>query len=176
MRQHHRTLAGLALAVLVAVACGPTTVSPTPSGSAPPPAGSPDASAPPSAGPGSSDGASEVGPIGNLVGTGWRVLQVDDLVPVAGSEPTVAFRADGQVVGTTGCNGYGGSFRIDGLQLEIGDLGQTLIGCSDAIGAMELAFTRAMREANELAAQGANLIIRGPGGEILLRPDATVGD
>jgi heat shock protein HslJ len=161
-----RLLTGAALLVVVS-ACTSIAPSPSPSGS-PPASQPPAASAPPSAGTSEIDGQP-----GNLAGTGWRVLRIDDMVPVAGSEPTIAFR-DGQLEGTTGCNSYGGQVTIEGTSFEAGELMMTLIGCMDEISEMETAFIRAIHEANEIAAEGANLVIRGPGGSILLRPDATV--
>ncbi len=95
-------------------------------------------------------------------------------MPEAGREPTLAFRDD-LVVGSTGCNEYGGPVTIDGLTIEVGDVATTLILCEGPVGTMEAAFMRALNDATDLAPQGANLLIRGPGGEILLRPDATVG-
>jgi heat shock protein HslJ len=166
---------GLAAVVLLGLAaCGPSAGSPsastTPPGSSPssPPGSSLAPSPEPSA---EGNGA---GIVGDLLGTGWRVLRVDDVAPVAGSEPTIAF-TDGRIEGHTGCNSYGGPVTIEGTAFEAGDLAMTLIGCLDAIGDMETAFLRALDGADELAVRGANLVIRGDGGEILLRPDATVG-
>ena len=161
------------LAVLTAVlvaACASSSASPGPSDSPPP--GSPPATGEPPSSPPSSPPSAEGG-FGSLVGTGWRVVRIDDVVPVAGSEPTIAFK-EGRIEGTTGCNSYGGSVEIHGSSMEAGDMAMTLIGCSDPISEMERAFLAALAGADELAAQGANLVIRGSAGEILLRPDATV--
>jgi heat shock protein HslJ len=168
-------LLGLAAVVLVGLAaCGPSAGSPSPSTI--PPAGSPSASPPGSSlgpSPEPSAAGNGAGIVGGLLGTGWRVLRINDVAPVAGSEPTIAFK-DGRIEGHTGCNSYGGPVTIDGTAFEAGDMTMTLIGCLDAIGDMETAFLRAVDGAQELGVQGANLVIRGDGGEILLRPDATV--
>jgi heat shock protein HslJ len=164
------------LFVLVAAtmaACGPTATSPSPSVSAPPASASPGVSGAPSGSPAGSE-PGQNGPIGNLDGTGWRVLQVGDVVPEAGSEPTVVFRG-GEILGSTGCNEFGGPVSIDGLTIDVGDVTQTLRLCEGPVGEMETAFVTALDDAEDLVIQGANLLIRGPGGEILLRPDATVG-
>jgi heat shock protein HslJ len=165
-----RSLVASLFAVSVA-ACGPaSSTAPPPSGS---PFASPGPSGPPSASPAPSEGAGN-GAIGSLEGTGWRVLQVAGVVPEAGNEPTIAFRG-GEALGSTGCNEYGGPVTIDGLAIDVGDLTQTLRLCEGPVGEMEIAFVQALTEAEALVPQGANLLIRGPGGEILLRPDATVG-
>ena len=164
---------GLAvMAVLSLAACGTATSSPSPTGA---PSGSPTTSPaptdPPSAAP--SEGAGEGNNVGALDGTGWRVLRIDDAAPVSGSEPTLAFKG-GRIEGHTGCNSYGGPVTIQGSSFTAGDIAMTLIGCMDEIGTMETAFLHAIDQATELGAEGANLVIRGPGGEILLRPDASV--
>jgi heat shock protein HslJ len=173
-RRRHPIHLGLIAGVLVALAaCSPGGHISTPSPSALP------SSAPSlpggSASPEPSEGAGEGnGQLGNLAGTGWRVLRVDDVVPVAGSEPTIAF-TNGQMEGTTGCNSYGGPVAIQGATFTAGDMTMTLVGCLDEIGEMETAFLRAIDQADSIGAEGANLVIRGAGGTILLRPDATVG-
>jgi heat shock protein HslJ len=168
-----RSVPLLVVLAAVAAACGPTAASPSPSVSAPPASASPGVSGAPSASAGPSE-PGENGPIGNLDGTGWRVLQVGDVVPEAGSEPTIVFRG-GEILGSTGCNEFGGPVTLSGLTIDVGDVTQTLRLCEGPVGAMETAFVTALNDAEELVVQGANLLIRGPGGEILLRPDATVG-
>lgn len=49
---------------------------------------------------------------GTLNGTIWRVVTINGRVPVAGSEPTMAFAA-AQVTGSAGCNSYNGGYRYD---------------------------------------------------------------
>jgi heat shock protein HslJ len=174
-RRRSPLVLGLAAVVLVVLAaCGPSIGTPSPTTS--PPGGAPTASPPGASLAPSPDPSAEgngAGIVGGLVGTGWRVLRVDDVAPVPGSEPTIAFK-DGRIEGHTGCNSYGGSATIEGTAFEAGDLAMTLIGCLDGIGDMETAFLRALHGADELAVQGANLLIRGDGGQILLRPDATI--
>lgn len=173
MRHHHRLVIVLSALTVALAACGPGPQSPSPSGSPAPPSAPPLESGPPSASPDASD-PGEAGGIGNLAGTGWRALQVGGVVPEAGSEPTVAFLG-AEIGGSTGCNEYGAAVTTDGGRIEVGELTTTLILCEGPVGTMETAFVKALTEAEELVAQGANLLIRGPGGEILLRPDASVG-
>jgi heat shock protein HslJ len=173
MRHLRRPFLVLSTLAFAVAACGPAAVSPSPSASATPPSASPSGSASPSAGPDGSE-PGEPGPIGDLDGTGWRVLHVGGVVPEAGSEPTIAFLG-GEIGGSTGCNEYGAPITLEGLSIEIDDPTMTLKLCEGPVGTMETAFLAALRGADELAVQGANLLIRGSGAEILLRPDATVG-
>jgi heat shock protein HslJ len=47
---------------------------------------------------------------------------------------------DGRVYGTSFCNGFGGTYRLDGDRLELGDIASTLIGCTGDVRAAEHAF------------------------------------
>lgn len=106
--------------------------------------------------------------------TGWRAVEVGGQVPVAGSEPTIAF-ADGRIAGTTGCNGYGGDIRIDGATLKIGEVAMTLMGCADRIGDIEQAFTLALASVDRAGLRPDGLLVlSGSAGDIVFRPDPTV--
>jgi heat shock protein HslJ len=52
---------------------------------------------------------------------------------------TLAF-ADGQLSGTSFCNGYGASYELRGTDLVVGDVHSTLMGCADDIAAAESAY------------------------------------
>ncbi len=43
--------------------------------------------------------------------------------------PTVSFTADGRVSGRDGCNGFGGTYRIDGDRLAAGGMSVTAMAC-----------------------------------------------
>lgn len=66
----------------------------------------------------------------SLVGTRWVLAYVDGRAwPVGdGREVTMTFRAR-RLGGFSGCNEYGGRWRITGKSLTVGQLVTTLIGC-----------------------------------------------
>jgi heat shock protein HslJ len=50
-------------------------------------------------------------------------------IPILDSHPvTITFDAD-QVSGTASCNGFGGTYELDGATIAIGDLAMTEMGC-----------------------------------------------
>lgn len=89
---------------------------------------------------------------------------------IADARPTIAFGADGQVTGTSGCNGYGGPYTLDGDAIQINDVASTLILCEGDRGNQEVAFMAALRgvqtwritEPRELHLAGLSEIVARP--------------
>jgi heat shock protein HslJ len=70
-----------------------------------------------------------------LVGTRWVVdtlLEGDAASSVPqGAEAYLEFGDDGKISGDDGCNGFGGTYELDGRQIRITERVQTLRGCTD---------------------------------------------
>jgi putative lipoprotein len=111
----------------------------------------------------------------SLAGTTWRAVSVAGAAPVAGHEPTLAF-ADDKVSGSTGCNQYFGGYTSADGTIALTGVGMTLMGCDNAIGAIEAKYTQALSAATSVAIDdGGQLLLSGPGGDLLFRPDAAGG-
>jgi heat shock protein HslJ len=111
----------------------------------------------------------------NLEATGWEAVLVAGRQPIAGREPFLRF-ADGAVRGSDGCNEFGGKVVVDGARISIVDLVGTDIACEAAVADVAGLFMVALGQAATIRSDGANLIIGGPGGEIVFRPsDRAVG-
>jgi heat shock protein HslJ len=110
-----------------------------------------------------------------LIGTEWRVSSIGGAATIAGAPPTMAFGADGDVRGTTGCNTYSATFLIDREHLHIGPLASTAIGCDAARAAQEAAFEAALAGATTWRqADDASLHMTG-GAELVAVPPAADG-
>jgi len=109
----------------------------------------------------------------SLEGSGWRAVTVGGRQPLAGREPTIAF-SGGTVRGSTGCNTFGGTVKIQGTQITFGGLNSTLIGCEGPVAEIEALYPKLLAGSNQVDLRGLNLVLRGPAGEIVFRPDATV--
>lgn len=80
--------------------------------------------------------------------------------PLPDTEITAFFNSeDKRVTGSGGCNGYGGTYEVDGLDLKITELAQTLISCGDEKDAQEKEFMDALRNAGRFEMDQGNLII-----------------
>lgn len=87
-------------------------------------------------------GTSAPGAAAGLVGPSWTLDSYlagnGTFVPVLpGTEVTAAFGPDGKVTGSAGCNGYGGDYRLDGKNLSVTSLAQTLKLCTEPEGIMD---------------------------------------
>jgi heat shock protein HslJ len=76
---------------------------------------------------------------------------------------------DGQVSGTGGCNSFGGSYSLNGNQVQFGELRSTLIGCLDpVVSGQESHYFQALSGALTYNIQGATLTLSGNSGRVQL--------
>jgi heat shock protein HslJ len=113
-----------------------------------------------------------------LAGSQWELVTTgagDALVD--GSSITLAFGDDGRAVGSGGCNGYGGSYRINGDALSFSDLISTLRACAQGgVMAQETAYLAAIGAATTYTLEGDTLTIRYDGGALVFTRLATLAD
>lgn len=96
----------------------------------------------------------------SLDGTSWELVSMGQQPPITGSTITIAFE-DGQVKGNSGCNSYGGEYKLRGDKIEFGMLMSTLMVCVDtSMVEQESAFMRYLGEVRtfELADRQLQLI------------------
>lgn len=88
---------------------------------------------------------------------------------LAGTEITAEFR-DGELGGNAGCNGYFGSYEIDGNSLSIGGVGMTEMFCATPEGIMdqESAYLAALQSAATYGIKDGRLQIANADGETVL--------
>ena len=108
-----------------------------------------------------------------LDGTRWNVVELDGEPVQTPAEGTLDF-ADGRVTGKAFCNGFGGSYELDGTALTFGELVQTLMACLEPEGVMDLetAYMAALNSARSyridagrlvlLNAEGSELVVLSP--------------
>jgi len=71
-------------------------------------------------------------PFGNdpLDGTSWELVGISDHLPVAGSHISMMFER-GQVSGSSGCNRYGGGYKVNGDKIAFDAMYMTEMACAD---------------------------------------------
>ena len=95
----------------------------------------------------------------------------DGEVPIVDGWPiTITFTADGSVGGTAACNGYGGSYSIDGTDLMLGELGSTAMACEPEVNASESAFLGALLDVDGINLNAGELALSGPATELIFAP------
>ncbi len=72
----------------------------------------------------------------SLIGA-WKLTAygpADAPIPaVEGVDAGLTFNEDGTVTGTSGCNGLGGDYTVEGDQITFGEFVSTLMACDDPI-------------------------------------------
>lgn len=101
---------------------------------------------------------------GPWVVTGYNNGAEAVVSPVADSEITITFAADGQVFGTTGCNSFSGPYTVDGDQLTVGAIGLTMMACEDALNAQESQFLAALQTPTTIEVSGPMVTLRAADG------------
>jgi heat shock protein HslJ len=99
-----------------------------------------------------------------LLNTEWQLVSYGEpgaeTPVVEGSNVTLAFRPDNFVEGNGGCNGFGGTYRIDGSNLTISEIVSTMMACTDdAVTQQESTYFLALQAATRFETTGGELTI-----------------
>lgn len=106
----------------------------------------------------------------NLAGSSWNLTEwtengtTSQIVP--GSKPNLEFDNEGGLHGTSGCNIFNGSFEINGQDLSVGQLMQTLMACDEATMQQEYSFGKLLTDAKSYSITGDTLTIVSDNGSL----------
>ncbi len=103
----------------------------------------------------------------DLAGSSWEATAFNNgsqavIGVVEGTTLTVEFDKDGNLSGNAGCNNFTGTFQLDGDQITIGPLANTMMMCEDPQGVMdqETQFLAALQSAGNYLIEGNVLELR----------------
>jgi heat shock protein HslJ len=71
-----------------------------------------------------------------LDGTSWTLFAYRKTKPISGTTITASFE-EGQISGSAGCNTYFGSYKVQGEEITITDMGLTAMACLTPEGVMD---------------------------------------
>lgn len=92
--------------------------------------------------------------------------------PVEGAPITIRFTNDGTFGGSTGCNGYSGTYSVDGFQAFFGEeIFADQEGCPGDVGANEAAFLEAMADVSDINVFPSELALSGVATELIFVPE-----
>ncbi len=77
---------------------------------------------------------------------------------------------DGELGGTSFCNTYRGTYRLDGDDLAVSGLGSTEMGCAPELMDAEAAYLEALTAVERAGSSDGYLVLTGPGVELRYRP------
>lgn len=113
-----------------------------------------------------------------LEGTSWSLATTAGVTAHPGG--LLAFARGGQLTGSTGCNGFGGTYTQSGSALAITMGAQTAKACAPPLDAQEAAVNAALPKVASFTDDGGRLTLLDGSGAVLpaytpVRADALVG-
>jgi heat shock protein HslJ len=104
-----------------------------------------------------------------LLGEDWILVALNGQPPLAGRPPTLKLEND-SIGGTSGCNSYGGGYRLQGSELSFLETVQTEMYCMDPEGIMEQerAYFDALNQVAGFTLSGDRLELKNAAGETTL--------
>ena len=85
--------------------------------------------------------------------------------PAVGTTLSATFTADA-VSGSSGCNTFSGGYTLDGINVTIGPLASTMMGCEQPLMDEEAAFLTALQTPSAVEQHGADVWLRDAAGNI----------
>ena len=103
----------------------------------------------------------------SLNGMSWELVAIGKHTPLADSHITLTFE-DGQVSGNSGCNSFGGEYKLKGDSIEFGMLMSTMMACADSARMeQESTFMKMLGDAQRVELVDGQLQIYGSGQDAL---------
>ena len=105
----------------------------------------------------------------SLAGTAWRLVAYgpDDAPQQPLSNTTVTMKfTDAQVQGSLGCNSFGGNYMVNGQQLTLSNIVQTMMACEQPIMQQEQQISLALQSVTTWKREGDTLRLGYDGGTL----------
>ena len=105
----------------------------------------------------------------SLIGS-WKLISFGSASAptpaVAGADAGITYNNDRTITGNSGCNGFGGKYKVDGNQITFSEIASTLMACDDARTAQETAVKQVLTgtatykiEGNTLTLTNNNMVL-----------------
>jgi len=105
----------------------------------------------------------------SLVGTEWKVADIGGKAVADPSQTSMQFAAEGNVSGSTGCNNFTGTAKIEGDQVSFNPLATTRKACQGELATQEQTFLKAIESVHRFTVDSAgNLQLLGADGQTLM--------
>jgi heat shock protein HslJ len=106
---------------------------------------------------------------GSLVGTEWRLVELDGKTLPERPAATLAFTEPGKVAGSGSCNRYFGSVSVSGDRIGFSQVGATKMACMGPAGDLEPRYFAALQQAQRYELKDSQLLIHVQGQTAPLR-------
>jgi heat shock protein HslJ len=109
-----------------------------------------------------------------LVGSEWRLQDMNGRTVLDGVNATLAFPEVGRVSGSGSCNRFTGSVSTDtNLHMQLSQIASTRMACAGAIGEQESRYLAALQQVHHYEVQGRQLLLYVQGENLPLRFERT---
>jgi len=95
----------------------------------------------------------------SLLGTEWRLVEMDGQILPERPAATLAFTEPGKVAGNGSCNRFFGSVTVSGEQIGFGQIGATKMACMGPAGQLEPRYFAALQQAQRYEVKNTSLVI-----------------
>ena len=104
-----------------------------------------------------------------LAGSEWRPVVLDNYPVPADSQAFIAFKLEGKVIGSSGCNNFTGRYVEDGVALTFGTIASTRMMCPDDQMLVEIELLEVLEETHAVWRESTSLTLMGDGNRVLAR-------
>jgi len=111
-----------------------------------------------------------------LAGSEWNPLEIAGVAVPAESQMFVRFGGEGRLEGNGGCNGFFGTYKLDGDTIAIGPIGATRRACEESVMDLEMRLFDALAKSVSYARERIALELRDGSGIALMRLRQTDAD
>lgn len=112
----------------------------------------------------------------NLILGGWNAVTIDGEPVIQPTVPNIIFNEDGTVVGNGSCNGFSGSYTLDGSNLMIGQVVATEMGCMEQeLNIQESNFFNALTRVTGFTREGDTLNLTAADGTVIISLTQVMG-
>lgn len=103
-----------------------------------------------------------------ILETTWAATSIAGTPVLTRSHPTLSIGADMRAGGSTGCNSWFAQAELHGDAIHLGQIGATLMACSEPLAAQEKAFAELLSQSARWQVSGDTLTLFGVDGTALL--------
>jgi putative lipoprotein len=94
-----------------------------------------------------------------LVGTSWKLQDLQGERVLGGVEATLSFPEVGMAAGNATCNRFIGTVRIEGESMKFGSIGSTKMACADSVMSQESKYLAALQNVERFTIQEPDHIL-----------------
>jgi heat shock protein HslJ len=122
------------------------------------------------------DAPGDTGDNSSLILGGWNAVTIDGENVIQPTVPNIIFNEDGTVVGNGSCNGFSGTYTVDGSNVTIGEVIATEMGCMEQeLNIQESNFFNALTRVTGFTREGDTLNLTAADGTIIISLTQVMG-